>query len=265
MNLFDIMRQAGGGDAFRQLASQYGLSEDQIAKAVQAFMPAFSSGLKRSTGDPLGLMEFMRRLSAGDYLRAYQNPDWAAGGGRGSGEDALKFLFGSPDAARALAAQAAAFTGLGADKLTEILPALAAMLFGGIGRQSAAANPMLDAMLKQFQAAAAGQGAKGPLDRYEAEEAERQRGTVDQLASVPGEMMQAGLAAFQAGTAAWQKTLGDAMKGAAAAAGGEKPGAGAPSQNVFGEMFESGLRLGETYQREVEAMLDRLRPETRRS
>ena len=265
MNLFDIMRQAGGGNAFSQLATQYGLSEDQVAKAVQAFMPAFSSGLKRSTADPLGVTEFMRRLAAGDYLRAYQNPHWATGGGRGGGEDALKFLFGSPDATRALAAQAAAFTGLGADKLGEILPALAAMMFGGLARQSAAANPMLDAMLKQFQPGATGGAeAKGPLDRYEEEQAAGDRGVADPLAGAQGEMMRAGLAAFQAGTAAWQKAVGEAMKGPAAAAG-EGPGAGAPGQNVFGELLEPGLRLGEAYQREVEAMLDRLRPETRRS
>src|SRR5688500_3679500 len=112
MNLFEIMRGAGGGDAFAQLARQYGLSEEQITKAVQAFMPAFSAGLKRGTADPFGFAEFMRKLATPDFMRAYQQPDWAFGGGRGRGEDALAFMFGSPELARAVASQAAAFTGL---------------------------------------------------------------------------------------------------------------------------------------------------------
>jgi hypothetical protein len=136
MNLFDTIRQAGGGNAFSALAAQYGLSEEQIGKAVQAFMPAFSAGLKRSTADPLGLMEFMRKLALGGYPQSYQNPAWAFGAGRPQGEDALAFLFGSADAARALAAQAGAFTGLPPEKLAAMMPALAGMMFGGLAQES---------------------------------------------------------------------------------------------------------------------------------
>ena len=38
MNLFDIMKEAQGGDAFATLARQYGLSEDQVQSAVQAII-----------------------------------------------------------------------------------------------------------------------------------------------------------------------------------------------------------------------------------
>ena len=49
MNLFDMMRSAGGGDAASALASQFGLTPEQVTKAVEAFAPAFSAGLKRAT------------------------------------------------------------------------------------------------------------------------------------------------------------------------------------------------------------------------
>jgi hypothetical protein len=263
MNLFDIMRSAGGGNAFAALAPHYGLTEEQVAKAVEAFLPAFSAGLKRSAADPLGLMELMRRLSMGDYARAFENPGWAWREGRREGHDALAFLFGSPAAAEAIARQASAFTGIAQEKLAELLPALAAMMFGGLAQKSAAANPILDAMLKQFQASAPkpGASAKGPLDRYEEEQEKREQAAAD-LARTQAEMMQAGLAAFQAGTAAWQQAMGEAAK---AAAGTERPEAKASGPDVFGELFEPGLRLGEAYQREMEALLDRLRPETSRS
>ena len=264
MNLFDIMRQAGGGNAFSALAPQYGLSQEQLAKAFEALLPAFSAGLKRSTADPLGLTEFMRRLAQGDYPRAYQDPMWAFSNAGREGNDALAFLFGSPEAARAVAAQASAFTGLAQEKLVELLPALAAMMFGGLARQATATNPMLEAMLKQFRAPEPPKPptGKGPLDRYEEEQEKRDRAAAD-LARAQEEMVRTGLAALQAGTAAWQQALGQMAKGAAA--GTERPEAQASGRNVFGEMFEPGLRLSEAYQREVEATLDRLRPDTRRS
>src|SRR4051812_38603869 len=106
MNLFDIMREAGGGNAFAALAPHYGLSEEQVAKAVEAFLPAFSAGLKRSTADPFGWSEFMRRLATGDYLRAYQSPGFAWWHGGNEGEDALAFLFGSPEMTRTVAERA---------------------------------------------------------------------------------------------------------------------------------------------------------------
>ncbi len=264
MNLFDIMRQAGGGNAFSTLGSQYGLSEAQVAKAMQAFLPAFSAGLKRSTDDPLGFLEFMRRLASVDYLRAYQNPGWAAGTGRRQGEDALAFLFGSPDAGAALARQAAAFTGLAQEKLAELLPAIAAMMFGGLAQQSASANPLVDAMLKQFGAAEPEKrAAKGPLDRYEEAEAERERAAAGDLGRAQADMMRTGMAAFQAGTEAWQKSLGGMMAGigGGALAGDAGEAAQPTGRDVFGEMFEPGLRLSEAYQREMEAMLERLRPD----
>lgn len=266
MNLFEIMRGAGGGDAFAQLGRQYGLPEDQIAKAVQAFMPAFSAGLKRSTSDPLGLAEFMRKLAMPDFTRAYQQPDWAFGGGRPRGEDALAFMFGSPEMGRAVASQASAFTGLAQEKMNELMPAVAAMMFGGLAKQATATNPFLDAMLKQFRAGEADppRAEKGPLDRYEEQAArDRNAGPAD-LARTQSEMMQAGMAAFQAGTAAWQKAMGDMMKNAGAAGGtadGKGSGTTPSGRDIFGDMFEPGLRISEAYQREMEAVVARFSPD----
>jgi len=45
MNLLDLVLNAKGGGAVSQLASQFGLSEDQAASAVQNLMPALAGGL----------------------------------------------------------------------------------------------------------------------------------------------------------------------------------------------------------------------------
>ena len=257
MNLFDTMRQAGGGNAFASLGSQFGFSEEQIARAVQAFMPAFSTALKRATADPAGFMEFLQKLALGGYPQAYQNPVWAFGAGRPQAQDAFAFLFGSPEAARALAAQAGAFTGLAPDKLAEMLPALTSIVMGGLAQQMAALNPMWTAMQESLRAAARpATAAKGPLDRYEEEQAAREAAAG--FGAAPAEMMKAGMAAFEAGAAAWQQAVSRALSPAADETGGAAPKFG---PELFGEMFEPGLRLSEAYQREMEALLQRLRPD----
>jgi hypothetical protein len=269
MNLFEMMRAAGGGEAFRALAAQYGLSEEQVARAVEAFLPAFSAGLKRSTADPLGLMELMRRLAVGDMGQAYLHPERMFGPARREGDDALAFLFGSSEAARAVAKQASAFAGLTQEKLAELMPALAAMLFGGLAEQSRAANPVFDAMLKEFRADAGKKPAgKGPLDRYEEEQARKESEAAADLGRAQAEMLEAGLAAFQAGTAAWQKSMADMMKvagGGAMTGDASRPETEPSGRDLFGEMFETGLRTHEAYQREVEALVERLRPPTTRN
>jgi hypothetical protein len=268
MNLFDIMRNAGGGNAFAALAPHYGLSEEQMRKAVEAFLPAFSAGLKRSTADPFGLMEFMRRLAIADYFRAYQDPAWAGGEGRKQGDDALAFLFGSPEVADALARQASAFTGIAQEKLSELLPTLAAMIFGGLASQATAMNPMLDGMLKKFRAEPEKPAAKGPLDRYEekAERREREAAAAAEAARAQADVMQAGLAAFQAGTAAVQETVAAMMKsagGGAVTGGTQAPETKASGENVFGELFEPGLRLSDADRREMEKAVERRHSTTR--
>ncbi len=270
MNLYEIMRGAGGGNAFPALAAQFGLSEEQVGKAMEAFLPAFSAGLKKSTADPLGLMEFLRRLAVPDYMEAYRQPAKFFGGGRGKGDDALGFLFGSPEMAEAVARQASAFTGLAQEKLAELMPAMAAMMFGGLAEQARTANPVLDAMMKEFRAggAASAGAAKGPLDRYEEEQARQEGDATADMARAQAEMMQAGLAAFQAGTAAWQKTMADMAKttgGGALAGDASRPETEPSGRDLFGEMFEPGRKLGEAYQRELAGLFDRIRPETRRS
>lgn len=267
MNLFDIMRAAGGGSAFATLAPQYGLTEAQVARAVEAFLPAFSAGLKQSTADPLGLIEFMRKLSGADYLDAYRHPASIAAAGSGGGNDALRFLFGSQEVAQGIAKQANALTGIATEKLSALMPALAAMTLGGIANQAATANPVLDGMLKGFRTAPEKKAEKGPLDRYE-EEQERREKEAAEAVRKQAELMQAGLAAFSAGAAAWQESVAAMLKsaGGGAPAGEMKtPAAGASGADIFGELFEPGLRVSEAYRREMEKLVARAFPATSRS
>ena len=272
MNLFDIVRSAGGGEAFNTLARQYGLSEADMRKAVEAFLPAFSAGLKRSTADPPGLAAFMQLLAGAGVARAYAEPSFAFGGGRTEAEKALQLLFGSDEIARAVSSQASAFTGIAEAKLRELMAPLAALTLGGLAEQSKTANPWLEAMLQPFRAAAEAKPktAKGPLDRLEEEQArhESQTSGAAELQRMQEEMIGAGMAAFRAGSAAWQKAMRENMSGAAPVAPAVSPeeSAGAPSgSDLFGEMFEPGSKLNESYRREMEALFQRMRPADKRA
>jgi hypothetical protein len=264
MNLFDMMRAAGGGDAFAELARQYGLTQEQVGKAVEALMPGFSAGLKRSATDPFGLMQLLQSMARRDYARAYRSPAWASSNGRPEGEEALSLLLGSQEVAQKSAELAAAYTGLAQETLRQLQAPLAAMMLGGLAEQSSAHNPMLDAMLKSTRAAANNEEpkGKGPLDRYEEEQEERERAAAADMARAFDQSMQAGLAALQAGGAAWQKAMAAMLEGqrGETSGGGEREAGETPAHTLFGDLLEPGVRLSEAYQRQVADMLQQLSP-----
>lgn len=261
MNLFDIMRGAGGGDPFSAAAAQLGLTQEQVARAAEAFLPGFSAGLKKSASDPFGFTRLMQAMATGGFQRAYEDPSWAFSSGERKGEDALALLFGSREVAEKTAELAAAYTGLAQETLKKLQAPLAAMLLGGLAERSTAGNPVLEAMMSQMRAAMGGDApkGKGPLDRWEDEheaQAHAASGAAD-MERAQAHMMEAGLAAVEAGTAAWKDAMAAFTKGAGAAPSTGSAESAAPS-DLFGEMLEPGRRLGEAYQREVMAMLDRL-------
>jgi len=269
MNLFDIMRSDGGGDAFSEIAKQYGLSAEQTAAAVGALVPGFSAGLTRNASDPFGLARLLSTMAEPDYAHAYTDPAWALKGGSRKGEEALAQLFGSEEIAEKAAELAAAYSGLAKESLKKLQAPLAAMMLGGIAKESRAENPLLDAMLKHVRAArdavAAEEEApqaKGPLDRYEEEQERRERTENAAFLRAMEEGTQAGLTALEAGTAAWQSAMAAMLEGMPAP--GKSGKQAAPSaRDLFGEMLEPGIELGEAYRRQMTEMLERLAGESK--
>lgn len=252
MTLFDIMRQAGGGEAFKTYARLFGISEEQAAKAVEAFMPAFSLGLKQNAGDPLGFAEMMRRFSAGDYSTFFAAPEKAPK----VGADILNFMLGSQDIVRRIAEQASLATGIAAETLKAMMPAVAATMMGGLQQMAAKENPFFAAMQTAAEAgpgawgasasasgsssARAKSGRKGPLDRHEEEEAAREA-TPRSPVEAQRAMFNAGLEMMRSGANAWSEAAA-------------KMGAGGAA-NPFADFLEPGKKLGEAYQRNIEAIL----------
>ena len=268
MNLFELLQSAGGGEAFKALAGQYGMSEDEVRRAAEALLPAFSMGVRQGTASPPDLMAFLRLLATGDFTRAYSDPSILFRARPSDADKALQVLFGSAAVAEAVSKQASLFSGLAEEKLRALMAPLAALALGGLAKRASTANPMLDARLTQFGAATATSASKpkGPLDRLEEEQARREAeasGIAD-IQRAQEQLIDSGLAAFQAGTSAWQQAMSDMMKGAAKGAASGEPGIQFSGRDLFGEMFDSGVQLSETYRRGMEALVQRMAPPSRK-
>ena len=149
MNLFDIMQSAQNGQAMQNLARQYGLSQQQTQAALDALLPAFSMGLQRQTQDPYAFGSLAQMMTASPYARFFEAPGSAIPtGAQTAGNDVLSPLFGSPEVSRAVAAQAAATSGVSRAIIKQMLPIIASMLMGGLFKSSS--NQGLGGILGQF-------------------------------------------------------------------------------------------------------------------
>jgi hypothetical protein len=133
MNLMEIMQQAQGGQGMDNIARQFGLSTEQTQDAVQSLLPAMQMGLQRQTQDGDMFSGFLQSLASGQHAMTYDSdgdgiPDSAAP----MGKDVLNQLFGGSHVSNAVAAQAAATSGISGAIMKAMLPVIASMVMGGL-------------------------------------------------------------------------------------------------------------------------------------
>lgn len=133
INLYEIMANAQNGEAIQALARQYRLSPEQANAAVEAVLPAFSMGFKQMAATHQGFADLFGMMGQQNYQAMFDDPKAAFGRqGRDAGNEALAAMFGSKDMSRAVAEQAAQYAGIGTDVMKQMLPAIIAMLIGGM-------------------------------------------------------------------------------------------------------------------------------------
>lgn len=169
MNLYQIMANAQGGSAYDNMARQFGLSPEQAQSAVQALLPAFSVGLNRASQSPDGLSALLQAMLPAAQTRGFDNPAAAFGLDATSiGNNALQAMFGNRDTSRAIAGQAAMFSGIAEPILKQMLPVIASMILGGLfksmagGGQAQTAPGGLPDILGQIFGQMMGQSAPAP-------------------------------------------------------------------------------------------------------
>lgn len=274
--LFDMLTNAQNGKGMELLARQFNLSQQQTELAIEALTPAFSTGLKRNASDPMGVAGFMQALATGDHGKYYENMSNAFDPqGMADGNGILGHLFGSKDVSRAVAAQAAQATGIGQEVLKQMLPVIASTLMGGMFKQTTqpqmfgASNDgnvfgqVIEQMMKQ-----SGQMAEtmqqtsprnpNPFDNPFGKALEQMFGGGNK--STAPEPQAPSSNPFDPSNNPFGKIF-EEMMGAGQGSRQEAPEpkrepAKSSYEDLFGDMFETGRKQQEQYQKSVESIFD---------
>ncbi|SSC64402.1 DUF937 domain-containing protein [Ciceribacter selenitireducens] len=272
--LFDMMLRAQNGTGMEAMASQFNLAQEQVTKAMAALMPAFSSGFKRNTANPYDFSSLIGAMASGGYAKYFEDMSKAfTPQGIADGNQVLEKLFGSKEVSRAIAAQAAQFTGVGQEVLKQMLPVMADAIMGGLFKQTtgqmADTNPFagtpMGAMMQQWLESTGFQPKPAP----------KQPNIFDNPFTKAFQDMMGAAQKPQTAAAAnpffdnpFAKSFQDMMTGAygapaggaAAAKEAPKPEAEAPPAakmtEIMNAMFDSGLEVQKNYQKSMEQIFD---------
>ncbi len=252
--LIDMMMKAQGGQPFAALQKQYGMDGSQMEQALEALMPAFSTALKRNSGNADGMGAFIQALSSGRHAKYMDEPDQAfSSEGIAEGNGILGHLFGSKDVSRAVAAQAAQATGLSQTILKQMLPVIASMVMGGLFKQStdragAGGGGPLGQIMETMLGGAMSSGGRGG----------------NPLGDLLGQMMGGGRSGGGGGAMGdnplgqiFENMLGGGQGSDQSGARTEEPDT--PSgglEGLFGDMFETGRQVQDQYARGMESIFD---------
>lgn len=270
--LFDMMLRAQNGAAMDAMAKQFNLAQEQAAQAMAALTPAFSSGLKRTAANPYDFGALMNTMMSGTYAKYFEDVGKAfTPQGMMDGNAVLEKLFGSPDVSRAIAAQAEQLTGVGQEVLKKMMPVMADTLMGGMFKQ---ATGQMQQGSDLFGSTPMGQMTKQWLESLGLQP--KRTASADPMAMFDNPFMQSmrsawGLDKQPAASSASANPFGDnpfmqAFKdmmsgsfGHASSSTSSSP-AGTQASNPYVEtlnsMFDSGLEVQKSYQKQMEAIFE---------
>lgn len=248
-NLFEILQNAQGGEAMANLAKQFSLTQEQTRAAVEALLPAFSFGLKNQAAaeNPFAALTFQ-------HLDAFNNASAAfTDQAVQQGQQMVSTLFGSTDAGNAVAAQAAALSGVGQNVLKAMLPVIASILMSGL-MKSAATHPSLQDIFGQMMGSMMGGTMPGTANAG--------GGLPGNLGDILGGMLRAGQAA-QPNPQVQPNANGGGLLGAILGsllqqgAQQAKPAQAAPNPgDVFGQMFNAGAQVQKAHADAMQSILE---------
>ncbi len=136
MNIVEMIARSHNGHGLDVLGRQFGLSREQTLAAVAELAPVVTSGVRRNTREPDGMVSLFEALSGGQHER-YLDDDAAVEFNtvQNDGNAILGHLFGRKEVSREVAMQAAGSTGIGSAILKKMLPIIASMIMGAIFKQ----------------------------------------------------------------------------------------------------------------------------------
>jgi len=138
MNLLETILGASSGAPVRGLAQNFGLEENQASSALQALLPALSSGLKNNVASSGGIESLLGALAKGNHNQYLEQPSRLGQPETvQEGNAILGHVLGSKDVSRQVASRASSQTGLPVDLLKKMLPVVATMAMGALSKNTA--------------------------------------------------------------------------------------------------------------------------------
>jgi len=135
MSLINLISQAAGGQGLAQLASQFGIDESKASELTSMLAPALGSAAKKQA-EGGGLADLLGSLKGEAQGGMFDDVTQAAAPeGLAQGKAFVEQLMGGAQGADGLASEAAKLTGVDASTVAQFLPAMAAMLQGGMQKQ----------------------------------------------------------------------------------------------------------------------------------
>ncbi len=163
--LMDVITQAMGGDAVKQLSRQLGASEQSTGTAISAALPLLLSALAKNSGQPEGASALHRALSNDHDGSVLDDPSGLLGNAQaGPGAGILRHVLGDR---QDVAQQALAKTsGIEAGSAGQLLTMLAPIVMGALGRTQRQQGLDASALGSLLQTERQGlrQASPGPMD-----------------------------------------------------------------------------------------------------
>lgn len=159
MNILGELLGSTGGGIVGQLSRQFGLGETDTRRAMAGLIPTLSRAMKNNAGSSDGLGGLLSALGRGEHARYVDDPSvLASDESRLDGNKILGHLLGDKSASREAASRAASETGIDAGILKKMLPLVATVLMGTVGKGALARG------LQQADPAAQSGGIASMLD-----------------------------------------------------------------------------------------------------
>ena len=234
MSLNDIIQAAQGGQGVNNLAAQFGLTPEQTQAAIQAMIPAFSTGLQRTAQDPTGLGGILSQLTSGVHQGSFTDPS-QMGSAAGAGGGVLGQIFGSPQVSTQISQQASQISGVSPQIIQQMMPIVASMLMGGLFHSMTTQG--MGGVLGQLAGAINGPGGLGSVLNH------------------PGGAQPSG--------GLFGNLLGGFFGGGGASGASPQSTALQAGLNTLNSMFQAGVQVSQAHQQGLSDIMNSLTSQTR--
>ncbi len=154
MQVMEALRGAQGGEATANIARTFGMTPQQVEAALAALVPEVGRVVERNTLSRGGVADLVAALGDPRYQQTLSDPAALnSPATQAAGVELLQQMLGDKDKSRALAARAAASSGLGEALIKQLLPYVLPMIIAAIAKSGSGA---LGDILSKFPGMAGG-------------------------------------------------------------------------------------------------------------